>query len=136
MNGGPGYINIESNTNASIYNSVIIDSQDRIIVAGRTFVIDNQNNGFLARFNPNGTLDTTFNRTGFINADLPTDSLRYYSVALDSQGKIVVVGQDDNQDGLIARFLPNGVLDAESNWNLQNFREIAKINNTSMALLG
>jgi hypothetical protein len=78
-----------------------------------------------------------FNKVGYV-VNIPNNSLFYNSVALQPDGKIVAVGGTDRNDfnGLIARFLPNGVLDAESNWNLQNFRESNNINKVSIGLLG
>jgi hypothetical protein len=74
-----------------------------------------------------GSAQVGFNKVGYINSNLPTDSWVYNSVVIDSNNKILVVGYTDNGDGLIIRYLLNGVLDAESNWNTKNFREIAKI---------
>ena len=76
-----------------------------------------------------------FNKVGYVT-NIPNDSFMYYSVAVQPDGKIVAVGQTNNLDGLIGRFNANGDLDAESNWNLQNFREYAKNNNIPIALLG
>lgn len=179
---GTGFINIEGATNSSVYNSVAIDNNGKIIVVGKaddnngliarfntngtldaTFngtgfitnvpdsliylsvAVDNngkilavgQNddfNGLIVRFNTNGTLDTTFNGTGFI-ANVLNNSSYYSAVAIDSQGRIMAVGETDNSDGILVRFLSNGVLDAESNWNLKNFRESKNINNVSIGLL-
>ena len=135
VNGGPGYINIRGATNSRAYFAVAINAQEKIIAAG----ITNDTNGVIVRFNPDGSLDQTFNNgAGFIT-NVPNTSEQYYSVALQPDGKIVAVGGAElngGVDGLIARFLSKGVLDAESNWNLQNFRESNNINNVSIALLG
>jgi uncharacterized delta-60 repeat protein len=117
---------------SSNYRSIKLQTDGKILVVGRA---DN-GRGLIARFNTDGTLDNTFNETGFINADLPTNSDSYYSVAIQTDGKIVTVGFTSNNRSLIARFLSNGVLDAESNWNLQNFRESNNINKVSIGLLG
>jgi len=132
VNGAPGYINQEGNTDSRYYYDVIVDAQGRIIVVGGT---DNSD-GLIARYLPNGTLDTTFNQTGFINTEGMTNSFYYRSFTLDLQGRIIVVGHTDDDNGLIVRYLANGVLDAESNWNTNNYRESANINNISIGLLG
>ncbi|NBP02254.1 MAG: hypothetical protein EBU90_19455 [Proteobacteria bacterium] len=120
-------------TDSSSYYSVAIQDNSKIIVVGAT----DDFNGLIVRYNENGELDTTFNRTGYINTEDGTNSNTYYSVVIDRRDKIVVVGQPDDGDdnGLIARYLSNGVLDAESNWNSQNFRESALLNNLSIGLL-
>ena len=129
---GTGFITNVPN-NSAYYNSVALQPDGKIVAVGET----DDDNGLIARFNTDGTLDTqTFNNgTGFIT-NVPNNSFDYLSVALQPDGKIVAVGQTDNNDGLIARFLSNGVLDAESNWNTNNYRESANINNISIGLLG
>ena len=136
LNAPHGFINTEGVTDSFAYNSVALQPDGKIVAVGWTDGIPS--NGLIARFNTDGSLDRTFNGTGFINTEDGTDSLFYNSVALQPDGKIVAVGMTDGNDpnGLIARFLPNGVLDAESNWNLQNFRESNNINKISIGLLG
>jgi uncharacterized delta-60 repeat protein len=134
---GTGFINGDQLINPDSYHSVVIDRNNKIVAVGQT----NDNNGLIVRYHENGTLDTkNFNFPhGYINTEDGTDSLRYYSVAIQTDGKIVLVGHTDldnlDSNGLIARYLSNGVLDAESNWNSQNFRESAQINNLSIGLL-
>jgi uncharacterized delta-60 repeat protein len=65
----------------------------------------------LARYNPNGTLDTSFSgdgrqTTGFGGFDEAT------AVALQGNGRIVAVGHTDFEDFALARYNPNGTLDA------------------------
>jgi uncharacterized delta-60 repeat protein len=134
---GTGFINADLPTNSNSYYSVAIQADGKIVAVGRT----NNGNGLIARFTSLGELDATFNAPhGFINIiEGDTNAFAYYSVALQPDGKIVAVGEGDQNDdvyGLIARFLPNGVLDAESKSNLKSFREYAKNNNISIALLG
>jgi uncharacterized delta-60 repeat protein len=94
-------------------NAAALQSDGRILATGRgpggTFAV--------ARYNPSGTLDTAFGGDGrvvtrFIPAD---DEAR--GVAVQANGRIVVVGNEDtgypdNQRGVMARYLPNGHLDA------------------------
>ena len=128
-----GFINANLPTNSLSYNSVAIRTDGKIVVVGMT---DDPFNGLIALYNTDGTLDRTFNEpNGFVNQEGGTNSSQYVSVALQPDGKIVVVGQTDDDNGLIARYLSNGVFDAESNWNLKNYRESAQINNTSISLL-
>ncbi|NBP16609.1 hypothetical protein EBU95_19835, partial [bacterium] len=82
----------------------------RIVVAGQTdYTLNNSNkNGLIARYNENGSLDTTFNNgAGFIT-NVPNNSNTYNSVAVDNQGRILVVGRTDDNNAFIARFNQNG----------------------------
>jgi uncharacterized delta-60 repeat protein len=67
------------------------------------------------RFNTTGSLDTTFNGTGYNSLDYALASVDYsYSVALQSDGKILLGGagwNGANTDFVVARFLSSGVLD-------------------------
>ena len=116
-----GYITSEPFPNSFVYISSVIDAQGRIIAVGLTSVINDDSHGLIVRYKEDGSLDTTFNGTGFINTENGTDSSIYYSVALDVQGRIVVAGQTDNtlnngnKNGLIARYNENGSLDTTFN---------------------
>ena len=66
----------------------------------------------LARYNPNGTLDTSFSGDGRQTTDFGGDGRRRTAVALQADGKIVVVGSRHWQtDFALARYNPNGSLD-------------------------
>jgi uncharacterized delta-60 repeat protein len=92
--------------------SVAIDSQERIVAAGRT------NGGFaLARYYADGSLDRAFGDDGRVSTDFAYGSA--YDVAVDSQGRIVAVGgqptggEYDNRSAFaVARYNPNGSLDS------------------------
>ena len=64
----------------------------------------------LARYNPNGSLDTTFSGDGKQTTDFGgLDEAN--AVALQADGKIVVVGREGGNDFALARYNPNGSLD-------------------------
>ncbi|NBP02253.1 MAG: hypothetical protein EBU90_19450 [Proteobacteria bacterium] len=129
-----GYFIIEGGTDSEAYYSVAIDSLDRIIVAGNTD--GNDNKGLIARYKENGTLDTTFNTTGFVKTSFGNANQAYEGLARTLDNKFIAVGQTGLESvAVVARYLSNGVLDAESNWNSQSFRESAQINNTPIGLL-
>ena len=71
----------------------------------------------IARFNPNGTLDTTFGTfgtSGKVILDINTSDDKGYSLAIQPDGKILLGGHchnGSNFDFCIARFNPNGTLD-------------------------
>ncbi len=102
--------------------SVAIQSDGKIVVAG--FSSDTTsalgNTAFaVARFNPNGTTDSTFGTNGTVRAYINGgDSIsdRAYSVAIQTDGKIVVGGSTSSSlvqsSFAIARFNSNGTMDS------------------------
>lgn len=69
----------------------------------------------LARFEPTGALDTTFGTNGVVITPIGTGNALTREVALQGDGRIVVVGQVASatvNDFGIARYLANGSLDA------------------------
>lgn len=71
----------------------------------------------VARFNPNGSLDTSFGSGGRVFLNPFGHSLNFEDLALQPDGKIVVggwvhlTGPDSNYDFWLVRFNPNGTLD-------------------------
>jgi len=93
-------------------NAVVVQPDGKVIVVGTA------NGGFLpaddwviARYNPNGTLDTAFGNGGFFRYEMPTDrSAWLYDVALQPDGKIVVTGSG-TFNFAVARLTADGQLD-------------------------
>lgn len=105
--------NFSATSNVAI-NSIALQSDGKIIAGGEanpagvtTFA--------LARYNTNGTLDTTFGSEGTVTQSVGTSQSFINSVAIQSDGKIVA-GGISNQAGIfsftIARFDSNGSLDS------------------------
>jgi uncharacterized delta-60 repeat protein len=93
-------------------NSLRIQLDGKIVVAGVTFVNNAGNlvgNFALARYNSNGTLDTTFGTGGKMVTDFGADD-HAFSVALQADGKIVAAGME-GADFALARYNTNGTLD-------------------------
>jgi uncharacterized delta-60 repeat protein len=97
---------------------VVIQPDGKIVVAGDVVDLDvidpyapKSGDFALARYNSDGTLDTSFGKSGRVQTDFGA----YESatgVALLQDGKIVVVGQQqpngNDSNFLIARYMPNG----------------------------
>lgn len=98
-------------------DSVAMQGDGKIVVAGNAF-IDGGNNDFaVARYNANGTLDTTFNQTGKATADFGAQDIGH-SVAVHSDGRIVVAGYSTNESKkqcALACFKADGNLDTSFN---------------------
>jgi uncharacterized delta-60 repeat protein len=97
--------------------SVAVQSDGMILVAGYT------NNGTygvfaVARYNANGNLDATFNGTGKVTTAIGGYASGGFSVAIQSDGRILVAGHSYNgadDDFALVRYNPNGSLDATFN---------------------
>jgi uncharacterized delta-60 repeat protein len=91
---------------------VAIQADGKIVAVGEAFDIP----AFaLARFNPNGSLDTSFSGDGLQTTDFGVGALGS-KVAVQGDGKIVAVGRAGNfatgdVDFALARYNPNGLLD-------------------------
>ena len=93
-------------------HSVAIQSDGKIVVVGDSWNGSNQDFA-VVRYNPNGSLDTTFNGTGKVLTDFGGGDIAY-TVAIGSDGKIVVGGHATG--GLaLARYNSNGTLDTTFN---------------------
>jgi uncharacterized delta-60 repeat protein len=105
---------VTSFNNTDFAYAVTIDAQGRIIVAGETWTASNDDDFALARYNPNGSLDTTFSGDGKVTTPIGTDSDSANGVAVDSQGRIVAAGESSGPPSdafAVARYKPNGSLD-------------------------
>jgi uncharacterized delta-60 repeat protein len=92
-------------------NDLILQSDGKIVAVGGA------SNGFaLARYNANGSLDTSFGTAGKVVTTF-NDQAAALGVAIQSDGKIVAGGGRDNAippqgDFVLARYNANGTLDA------------------------
>jgi uncharacterized delta-60 repeat protein len=97
--------------------SVVLQADGKIVVAGYA----NASGKFaVARFNTDGTLDTAFNSLGAQPGTVATlvnnEAVSGYSVALQSDGKIVVAGYTNVSNKFaVARFNADGTLDTAFN---------------------
>jgi uncharacterized delta-60 repeat protein len=104
----------------SYANDVALQADGKIIAAGTVFVDfiigESSNTDFaLARYNPDGTPDTTFGSGGQVMTDFVGVEDDAFSVLIQPDGKIVAVGSANdpvtNYDFAAARYLSNGALD-------------------------
>jgi uncharacterized delta-60 repeat protein len=88
----------------------------RIVVAGYAMAVSgiggySSQDIILARYNPNGSLDQTFDGDGKVVTDFGDDYEQAWAVALQPNGKILVGGNKRGSFAL-ARYQSNGALDA------------------------
>ena len=117
-----GYVIFDSGNGNDYGYDITIDSSGKILVAG---AISSGGIGYdmaIWRYNPDGTLDTTFNGVGYVthhNASGGNGTDEGTAIALDSSGRIVVAGRSINSAGnsdiVVWRYLSNGTLDTSFN---------------------
>lgn len=112
-------------------NDVILQSNGQIIAVGYS-----DNRYALARYNVNGTLDTTFGSGGIVTNALGTTVLAS-AVALQDNGQIVVAGTSDtgvvivryNSDGsLDTTFGTNGIVNFPNSYDAPDIFGISDVN--------
>lgn len=105
--GGTGYVMTDLGTSVDIANSVAIQADGKIVVAGKTadaFAV--------VRYNPNGVLDTSFDTDGKVTTFANPINGGFNegkSVAIQADGKIVVTG--DANSFATLRYNVDGSLD-------------------------
>ena len=85
----------------------------RIVVAGHA-VTGTQTNIVLLRYNPNGTLDSTFGSSGLVTTDMSADAVALAIALQPADGKIVAAGsvQNSSMDAVLLRYNTVGTLDS------------------------
>ena len=97
----------------SSVTAIALQPDGKIVVGGNFSMLNGQPRNRIARLNPNGTLDTTF------NAETNSGFALVSAIALEADGKIVVGGDFYQLGGQtrinIGRLNPNGTLDTAFN---------------------
>lgn len=99
--------------------AIAIQSDGRIVVAGHADNGTEHDDFVVVRYNPDGSLDTSFSGDGIATANIvggPSRQDRANALAIQPDGKIVAVGYSTSGDGpppsiSLVRYLPNGTLD-------------------------
>jgi uncharacterized delta-60 repeat protein len=113
---GDGRVTSLSTTNFDGAVDVAIQSDDRIVVFG--FFVTTESNFALARYNTDGSLDTTFGGTGVVVTNFGGDAVNPFAVVIQPDGKVLAVGDtfannpSSNWDFALARFNADGTPDA------------------------
>src|SRR5439155_8159035 len=106
---------------AAVPSAVVIQPDGKIVVAGGAFPLFTFAGDFkVVRYNPNGSLDTSFGSGGIVTTIFPGDGSYAFAVALQSDGKIIAAGTDfvdfnpgdmSDTDFALARYNSEGSLD-------------------------
>lgn len=121
--GNGGKVETDFSHMRDVVYDMVIQPDGKIVVAGLTTFVNASNtvdiNFGLARYNSDGSLDTSFGTGGRVSTDFLNNEDIAYSVALQSDGKIVAVGLAltingyyPSADFAIARYNSNGTLDS------------------------
>src|SRR5204862_950208 len=97
-------------------NAIAIQRDGKIVVAGDVEGASSATDFGLARYNSNGTLDTSFGSGGKVVRDFSGDVDEAQAMTLMPDGRIVVSGFTTDADGspqfMMARFTTSGALDS------------------------
>jgi uncharacterized delta-60 repeat protein len=126
-NGGVVITNLSVDRGVSV-TAMAMDSLGRIVVVGSYYRFpESSRNSFIsnseclvARYNSNGSLDTTFGNGGIVITDISGGYDVVHAVVIDSLGRIVIAGSAGPLTGpglphssmALARYDSNGLLDA------------------------
>ncbi|MFC9815701.1 calcium-binding protein [Streptomyces virginiae] len=112
--GGDGLVTTDLGSAEAAADTVVQPDGKTVAVGGD--VSDFVGNFAAVRYNADGSLDTTFGTGGKVSTDIAGGSDTANGVALQADGKIVVVGVSENLEGGVAwftvvRYNPDGSLD-------------------------
>ncbi|MCC6356634.1 MAG: hypothetical protein IT577_22335 [Verrucomicrobiae bacterium] len=112
--GGMVTTGISSGSQDYLYN-LALQPDGKIVVVGTSYNSSSIWEWVVARYNPNGTLDTTFAGDGILTTIIKTNGgATARGVAIQSNGMIVVVGSSgpfSDEDFAVARYTSLGALD-------------------------
>jgi len=112
---GDGKLTTDFGASDDYADSVLLQSDGKILVAGSSVKSDGSSDFELARYKSDGSLDSTFDGDGRLVMDFGGTLDTWYSISLQSDGKILVAGTSalsNNSDFLVARINQDGTLDA------------------------
>ncbi len=102
-----GIVVTRFSTNDDDAYAIAIQPDGKIVVGGQTFITGGSSVFALARYNSNGTLDTTFGDNGKLTTTFAAFGNRVESLLIQDDNKIIAAGVRN-----LARYLPDGTLDA------------------------
>ncbi|TBX66115.1 hypothetical protein EZL74_11035 [Flavobacterium silvisoli] len=113
--GNAGKVITSINSGADKAYGVALQSDGKIVVVGVTTNTATGKDFVCVRYNPNGTLDTSFGTGGIVTTDiqLGSDDVAY-SIAIQSDGKIIVAGYSDDgsqKKAALIRYNTTGSID-------------------------
>lgn len=119
---GDGWVTTDFGTTGDVARAVAIQTDGKIVVAGDPKGATTGNDFAVARYNNDGTLDTSFGVGGKLTTDFGQAQENAFGVVIQPDGKIVVAGRATvlrgkgskaalDWDFAVARYNSNGTLD-------------------------
>src|SRR4051794_35157544 len=137
-----GHVSVDFGGTLESANALLVQPDGKIVVAGTTDA-GGTDDFAIARLNPDGKLDPTFGDGGKATLDFGASDDQAGALALQQNGKIVVVGQRKKGQGAnfadiaVARLQPNGTKDPSFGSGGQTLVDLARNEfGTSVALQG
>ena len=116
---GDGMVTTSFSAGDDVGSGIAVQSDDKIVVVGTSDNGSGTSEFAVARFNVDGSLDTSFNGDGMVTTSFSAGNDVGSGIAVQSDDKIVVVGTSDNGSGTsefaVARFNVDGSLDTSFN---------------------
>jgi uncharacterized delta-60 repeat protein len=92
-------------SSSAIY-AIELDHHERLVAVGEIFnESENRSQSAVARYNPNGSLDTTFGSSGMVSIGIPSSLILGLTLAIQPDGKIVAAGEELNVSTNQGRFV-------------------------------
>ena len=116
--GTSGRVTTDFASNSDTGQVVAVQNDGKIVLAGRAYNNVTFTDYAVARYNADGSLDTTFNSTGKVMVDFGGSTDQGYGLAIQADGKILVNGftnASGNTDNGVIRLTSSGALDTTFN---------------------
>jgi uncharacterized delta-60 repeat protein len=135
---GDGKVRTDIANNEDGVTNLIVQPDGKIIVTGTTTVSLTNRDYMLVRYNPDGSLDTTFDNDGKVTTDMFGSHDFMASALLQTDGKIVVTGSapiigSPAPDFVLVRYNTNGSLDTTFDGDGKVTTDIPSVNLPSSA---
>ena len=111
---GKGWVTTDFGSSEDVATAIAVDD-GKIVLAGYTYDSSGLADFAVARYDENGTLDTTFGLVGKVVTDMGDDDNQAYAVAVDSTHRILIAGYSSegagHDDFALVRYRVNGQID-------------------------
>jgi uncharacterized delta-60 repeat protein len=111
---GDGYLIDSLGLSSPTYEDVVIQPDGKVLAVGHTSPVNLPRVPLVARFNADGTLDTTFNGSGYNQLFMGFGFGKFFAAALQGN-KLIAVGEGNDgvvgEQTILARFNADGTLD-------------------------
>jgi uncharacterized delta-60 repeat protein len=119
--GTAGKVSTAFSNRGDVAYAVALQPDGKIVAGGQACItspVDTCPDFALARYLPNGSLDTTFGTAGKVITDLGTYNETIFALAIQPDGKIIAVGhagsdEDRTSDFAVIRYNADGTLDTD-----------------------